>query len=387
VIASGLNNALRDLGDRVFLVTSYGQWTYSDTHRHAHQLAGILRALDAQRIACFLPDSPELIAFVLAAAISGKSLALLNWDYTQQQVEVLVSELGIELLVLDEELSGDLRCQQISLDKLLELAQGSQGRHTDCEEIDAEILMFTTGTTENPKCVRYRWSDLLEQVGSHQPLDDERWLMAYKLNHFAGVQMLAHILSNCSTLVLAESTRVTDAVAAIDSLAVTHVSSTPTFWRFALAVLADSRQLPTLRHITLGSEPVSTDLLQQLAAQFPTARIVHIYALTEAGSCISVSDGKPGLPMSILERPTDAPVQFRIFEEELQVKTRHGMCGYLGEPGKKPGTGGGWFATGDLVRVEGHRILFVGRRSETIKWAVSKFIRWKWRTPSLPCPE
>jgi acyl-CoA synthetase (AMP-forming)/AMP-acid ligase II len=127
-----------------------------------------------------------------------------------------------------------------------------------------------------------------------------------------------------------------------------------------------TQHLPTLRQITLGSEPVSAELLDELAHLFPAARIVHIYALTEAGSCISVSDGKAGLPASILARPADAAVQFKIFEDELQVKTAHGMRQYLNPGQGEPQDAQGWLSTGDLVRVERDRIYFVGRRSETI---------------------
>jgi acyl-CoA synthetase (AMP-forming)/AMP-acid ligase II len=305
---------------------------------------------------------------MLAAAVAGKSLTVLNEDYTQQQVKALVTELQIDLLVLREPLTGELPCLQLRPLELQGLDSKSLSPTDDSffEEIDAELLILTSGTTEKPKCVRYRWSDLIGQVGHQRSLDDDRWLLAYKLNHFAGVQLVAHVLNNSSTLVLAASTQVVDAIAAMASLGVTHISSTPTFWRFALAQFEDSKALPRLRHVTLGSEPVSADLLQRLAALFPTARISHIYALTEAGSCISVSDGRPGLPISVLERPTDAPVQFRIVKGELQVKTRHGMRGYTMQADEMSWGRNGWFITGDLVRVQGDRILFVGRKSETI---------------------
>jgi acyl-CoA synthetase (AMP-forming)/AMP-acid ligase II len=88
--------------------------------------------------------------------------------------------------------------------------------------------------------------------------------------------------------------------------------------------------------------------------------------LTEAGSCISFSDGKAGLPESILTRSANAAVQFRICDDELQVKTAHGMRQYLNPGEANPRDAQGWLSTGDLVRVEHDRIYFVGRRSETI---------------------
>jgi len=204
----------------------------------------------------------------------------------------------------------------------------------------------------------------MAQVTLKPAIDDERWLLAYRLNHFAGVQMIAHVVANAATLVIPDSTAVADALAAMGRYRVTHVSSTPTFWRYALTRLQDQAAGLSLRHITLGSEAASADLLDKLHALFPAARIVQIYASTEAGSCVSVADMKPGLPVSVLERAADAAVQFRIVDDELHVRAANGMQGYLGDGGTE--SDDGWRSSGDLVRVENGRILFVGRRNETI---------------------
>ncbi|MEP5567770.1 MAG: class I adenylate-forming enzyme family protein [Halioglobus sp.] len=366
MIASRLNTALQHTDQRPFLITSEIRWNYAQTHEAARQLALTLSQSGASRIACQLPDSAELVLLILAAAVAGLPLAIMNRDYSEEQIKELTSELDIDLLYIDAPLNNNLSCQQLTMPAASSYDFAEDVKCSKLPELDAELLIFTSGTTGKPRCVRYRWSDLLAQVRDRRSLDNERWLLAYKLNHFAGVQMLAHILSSQSCLVLADSTRVADAVTAMVSQKVSHVSSTPTFWRFALAILSREQKLPNLKHITLGSEPVSAHLLDQLGALFPLARIVHIYALTEAGSCVSVSDGKAGLPASILRRPDHATVQFRIVEDKLQVKTQHGMLGYLKAPGSKPRTADGWLMTGDLVKVEQDRILFMGRESEVI---------------------
>ncbi len=366
MIASRLNTALQHNGQRPFLITSQIQWSYAQTHQAARQLALTLSESGATRIACHLPDSAELVLLTLAAAVAGLPLAIMSRDYCEEQVGTLCSELDIDLLINETPLQNHVCSRQLTLPKSSSYEFSKDLEDVKFLELDAELLIFTSGTTGRPRCVRYLWSDLLAQVGDRLAPDDERWLLAYKLNHFAGIQMLAHILSSQSCLVLADSTRVTDAVTMMVSHQVSHVSSTPTFWRFALALLARERQLPQLRHITLGSEPVSEHLLEQLGTLFPSARIVHIYALTEAGSCISVSDGKAGLPASILRRSEQAAVRFRIVEDKLQVKTQHGMLGYRNAPITEPRTVDGWLATGDLVKIEQDRILFMGRESEII---------------------
>ena len=366
MIAKALRDKLDHCGDSPFLISPAGQWSYAQTHYRVLQLANALQQHDAKRLACYLTDSPELIAIVLAAAQLGIPMLLLNRDFNEQQVTQQLARLDIELLIREQPVPGSGDCRQLSLTELLQQAQQTSADVSTPPASDSELQLLTSGTTDLPKCVSYRWSDLLAQVGKHDPVADERWLLAYKLNHFAGIQMLAHILVNGSTLVLAGTSKVADAVAAMSKFTITHVSSTPTFWRFAQALLAGTGTLPRLQQITLGSEPIPGMLLEQLAALFPAARIVHIYALTEAGSCVAVSDGKPGLPLSVLERPANAAVRIRIVEEELQVMTRHGMSGYLLEGDRHPSTADGWFATGDLVNIKDQRIVFMGRQSDTI---------------------
>ena len=366
MIASRLNAALQKNAQRPFLITSKIQWNYAQAHQATGQLVLTLRESGARRLACYLPDSPELVLLVIAAASAGLPLAIMNRDYNHEQVSALTAELDIDLLFTDTSLPASLSCRQLAMPAADSCITTQDAALVELPELDAELLIFTSGTTGQPRCVRYQWSDLLAQVSNRPSQDDERWLLAYKLNHFAGIQMLAHILSSQGCLVLADSTRVADAVTTMISRKVSHVSSTPTFWRFALALMAREKDLPPLRHITLGSEPVSEHLLGQLAALFPLARIVHIYALTEAGSCISVSDGKAGLPASILQRPDDAAVQFRIVDDKLQVKTHHGMLGYRNAPDSQPRGKDGWLATGDLVKIEQDRIVFMGRESEVI---------------------
>jgi acyl-CoA synthetase (AMP-forming)/AMP-acid ligase II len=144
---------------------------------------------------------------------------------------------------------------------------------------------------------------------------------------------------------------------------VTHASATPTFWRLLVGWLTPqtAQEIP-LRQITLGGEAASGSLLERLRDLFPQAKITHIYAGTEFGSAIAVSDGRPGLPESVLEHSDGASVEMRIVAGELQVRSDAGMLGYHGaedEPSR-------WHSTGDLVEIRDGRIHFVGRTTEVI---------------------
>ena len=63
------------------------------------------------------------------------------------------------------------------------------------EPDERPLMILTTGTSGTPKGVRHDWSRLLRAVSA--PPDKEhggRWLLAYNLNQFAGIQVLLHAL-------------------------------------------------------------------------------------------------------------------------------------------------------------------------------------------------
>ena len=80
---------------------------------------------------------------------------------------------------------------------------------------------------------------------------------------------------------------------------VNAMSATPTLWRKIL--MSDASRSLALRSITLGGEIADQQVLSTLASTYPSARIRHIYASTEAGTGFSVTDGKAGFPVSFLE--------------------------------------------------------------------------------------
>ncbi len=125
------------------------------------------------------------------------------------------------------------------------------------------------------------------------------------------------------------------------------------------------RPVPS-EQITLGGEIATQDVLDGLRQVFPGARVVHVYGLTETGRLFSVTDGREGFPVRFLEESPRPGVEMRIDGGELQARSsRAAMLGYDGQATLRDQSQG-WFATGDLVEVEGDRVLFRGRNSDVI---------------------
>ena len=224
--------------------------------------------------------------------------------------------------------------------------------------------MQTTGTTGTPRGVRHDWSRLLRGTARIKPEPGHRWLLAYGIHQFAGLQIMLHVFAAGATLVAPAPRRPREGLRAMRELGVTHASATPTFWRFVLAEMrGDGGPVPVLQQITLGGEAIPGPLLGDLEKTFPDARISQVYAASEFGSTGSMRDRRAGLSAEVLDRGDDADVAMKIVDGELWIRSRTGMLGYYGEPPVDPDA---WRPTGDLVELDGDRIHFLGRSSEII---------------------
>src|SRR5262249_52316238 len=135
---------------------------------------------------------------------------------------------------------------------------------------DAQVIILTTGTTGEPKGVLYRWPDLAAQIQVRDSHANSRFLLAYPLNHFAGMQMLLHTLCNGATLVIANSLEMADVLAVMQRHGVDRMSATATFWRFFASYCGGKTpEGVKLRSITLGGEACTSALLTQLEQMFP----------------------------------------------------------------------------------------------------------------------
>lgn len=233
------------------------------------------------------------------------------------------------------------------------------------------VHIMTSGTTGAPKIARHSLDALLGRV-SHGTLFGGSWLLTYPPSTFAGIQVLLTAVSSGSTLVAFRAQSVPQMAEAIARYAVTHSSATPTFWRAALMVLPGLSEVSSLRQITIGGEIVDQVLLDQLARTFPNARIIHIYASTEAGALFSVKDGRAGFPAEWLSTKIDG-VELRTQGGLLEVRSPRRMQSYVSAHAS-PCTEDGWLSTGDLVEVRGDRVYFSGRKDNIINVGGAKVL-------------
>ena len=344
---------------REAIVTHDSSVTYAELVGRADAVAAALRREGVQRFAVVEDEAAPVVA-LLAGASSARAEACLYPPADAAELAELFRRFDHDVVVTARD--------DVDAPRVVRPGEWTDG----AAEADAgpapdavrPHLVQTTGTTGVPRGVRHDWNRLLRSTARIKPEPGHRWLLAYGLHQFAGLQILLHVFAAGATLVAPAPRRPREGLRAMRELAVTHASATPTFWRFVLAEMrADGGPVPALRQITLGGEAIPGPLLDDLARVFPDANVSQVYAASEFGSTGSVRDRRAGLSTEVLERGDDADVAMKIVDGELWVRSRIGMLGYYGEEPVDPDA---WRPTGDLVEVVGDRIHFLGRSSDII---------------------
>ncbi|MDT4945784.1 MAG: hypothetical protein QOH14_2517 [Pseudonocardiales bacterium] len=357
---------------RPAIVTDEYTATYGELLARAEAIAAGLTERRIARFAVLDHDAATVVALLAGASLAGAEACQYAPTGDPAAVAALAERFDHTVLVSTDIVSTDIvttdgrTAAEIggSLEVITPAALAGIGAPPAEPPGERPLLILTTGTTGTPRGVRHDWHRVLSAASRIKPAVEERWLLAYGLHQFAGLQILMHVLAAGATLVAPAPRRPREGLAAMRTHRVDHASATPTYWRFLLAELrADGGPVPALEQITLGGEAVPAPLLDELAATFGSANISQVYAASEFGSSGSVRDGRNGLSLDVLERGDDADVAMKVVDGEMWVRSRIGMLGYYGE---QPVDADGWRPTGDLVEITADRILFRGRTSEVI---------------------
>lgn len=350
--------------DQTAVITPEGSSSYGELLEDAHRVAAALRHRGITRFALVEPDVGWVIRILAGAALVGAEPCQYQADSAVADLEEAAAVLGHTAVVTRRDDLG-AAFEVIGPDELTKDAPGRVPPVSDTQP----LVIRTTGTTGLPKAARHDWQTLARTVAAVRPSPDQRWLLAYGPHQFAGIQMLLHVVASQSTLVAPFPRQPRDGLDALLTDQVTCVSATPTYWRFLLAEARGRKvELPSLRQVTLGGEASSADLLHDLGAAFPEARVSQVYASTEFGSMTSVTDGLPGIGVEALFSETNPTSNLRFQDGQLWVRGGAGMLGYVGDAEVGPAGVGtdDWRPTGDLAEIVDGRLLFRGRDSEVI---------------------
>ena len=128
---------------------------------------------------------------------------------------------------------------------------------------EGSVTILTSGTSGKPKAATHTWATLARPVRLDHSACPQRWLLTYRPQLYAGLQVVLQCWGNLGTLVVpAPDASPNQTAQLLRDAAVQCCSATPSYWR-RLVLFADRNLLRAapLEQITLGGEVVDQQLL------------------------------------------------------------------------------------------------------------------------------
>ncbi|MBI4545926.1 MAG: AMP-binding protein [Gemmatimonadetes bacterium] len=417
-VAQALEARAAEAPDRLFLIYGERRLTYAQVEARASALAAALHELGIEqgdRVALALPNWPEFVVSMFAAAKLGAIIVPLNPRFTVAELQYMLRhseaaavisaetfhgtdylelfegflttlpDLQYLITVGEAELWYDDRIYQFE-----DLLSSGAGRSVPAVAVDpAEDLfaiLYTSGTMGKPKGVALTHRNVLltaaQTVEAIGLVPEDVVFGVTTVFHVFGLGPgILGTLTAGAVLVLQEQFQPAEALDLIEQHGVTVHYGVPTVFITELREPGrPSRRLSSLRAGVVAGAPVSDELVQRIRVEL-CPNLLVAYSLTETASTVAIT--RPGDPepkqIFTVGRPLPG-TEVRVLDldgtvlpaeslGEIAVRGPGVMKGYYRQPGETAQAfdADGYFMTGDLGIVDEEGFVhIVGRRKELI---------------------
>jgi fatty-acyl-CoA synthase len=396
-LAMLLEMAADGLGDRILLGSSDGGLTASELAVQARRLGSQLAQRSGERIGLVDLNSEAVPLLLFGCALAGKPFVPINYRLTDDQLRAIVSRTAPATIVVGEGIAERLGTiegiELITRKELLAMAQDDRSPEASepaGDPDDIAVLLFTSGTTGEPKAAVLRHRNLASYILSTVEFagasEDEAAIVSVPPYHIAGISAVLSATYAGRRVVQLEAFESQLWVEKVRKEAVTHAMVVPTMLSRILDVIeADGKGLPSLRNLSYGGGPMPITVIQRAMALLPGASFVNAYGLTETSSTIALlspddhrdafaSDdpairarlGSVGRPLPSIEvsiRDQDGVPVGTGERGEIWVRGEQVSGEYLGKQGTAEA---GWFPTRDAGHMDEGGYLFVQGRLDDV---------------------
>ncbi len=357
--------------------------------------SGVIAASNAKHVAYVGTGGAALPALIFAAARAGVAFTPINYRLSADGIRALIERLPEPLVIVDDryrDMLGAASPRLMTTDEFLTAARGAESATELLAFPDPEsvaIVLFTSGTTSQPKAVELSHNNLTSYVMGTVEFDsaepDDAALICVPPYHIAGVGAALSNLYAGRKMVYLPTFDPHEWVRLVNAEKVTTATVVPTMLDRIVAVLeSDGHELPSLRNLAYGGSKVGLPLVRRALQLLPQVGFVNAYGLTETSSTIAVlgpddhreahsaSEAHVAKRLGSVGRPVPG-IEVQIRDEDGKV-CGPGESGELfvrGEQvsGRYTGIGSvldddGWFPTRDVALLDRDGYLFISGRSD-----------------------
>ena len=353
---SWLTIRLRGHADKPALAGPWGVRTYAELLALVDKASAALRQLALDQPTAFAivgEHGPASVAWLLALGDAGHIVAPLAGGAAEHPPKLARIHAQWVVSTHGDDYSLLPRVDEPSAHPLFERLR-AQGR--------AGLVLFSSGTSGRPKAMVHDLAALLSAYEARHP-SRLPVLALLGFDHIGGLNTLFGCLASGSLLVVPSDRSPGEVAAAMARHRVAVLPASPTFLGLLLASGEHRRHdLSALRLISYGTEPMSEALLARAREAFPGVRFLQTFGTSETGIARTESPD----PASTFVRFDDPALEWKVVADELWLRSRTQIIGYLGGEGDRF-TDDGWFRTGDKVESGPNGTLrVIGRFGEMI---------------------
>jgi acyl-CoA synthetase (AMP-forming)/AMP-acid ligase II len=378
--------------DRTAVVSGEIRLTTQELSDLADGGAGVITESGAQHVAYVGLGGAMLPALIFASARAGLAFTPINYRLSAEGIQTLIERLPEPLVIVDgryRDMLGDSSKRVMVSDDFLTAARTTEPAAEFADPESVAIVLFTSGTTSQPKAVELSHNNLTSYVTGTVEFDSagdqDAALICVPPYHIAGVGAALSNLYAGRKMVYLPNFDANEWVRLINAEHVTTATLVPTMLDRVVTVLeAGGHELTSLRNLAYGGSKVGLPLVRRALELLPAVGFVNAYGLTETSSTIAVLTpddhraAQSAADVTVVKRlgSVGRPVP----GIELEIRDDQGKVLAAGETGelfvrgeqvsgRYTGIGSvldenGWFPTKDIAMLDDEGFLFIGGRSD-----------------------
>jgi fatty-acyl-CoA synthase len=353
------------------------------------------------RVMILMLNRPEFIESVLAANMLGAIAVPVNFRFAAAEVAFLIEDCQARVMITEPVLSAvasEVRGIAPVLGTIIVAGGATEDGLHGYEELISEpgdphqpvdipndspaLIMYTSGTTGRPKGAVLTHANLTAETmttlytGMAGP--DDTGFVGVPLFHIAGIGILFPAIW-LGTPTVIHPVGGFDAGQLLDVLAteqVTNLFLVPSQWQTVCAEQQANPREVRLRVMSWGAAPASDTLLRQMSETFPGTLILALFGQTEMSPVTTVLFGDEALKKRGSVGKVIPTVAARVVDEnmndvpvgevgEIVYRAPTLMSGYWNNAAATAEAfAGGWFHSGDLVRMDADGYVWVVDRKK-----------------------
>jgi fatty-acyl-CoA synthase len=379
-------------------------FTWADLRHRVAAMAGALSrrgVRSGDRVMILMLNRTEFVESVLAANMIGAIAVPINFRLTPPEIAFLVEDCQARVMITESVLApvaagarnvtsvlssivvaGDAGEDGLLGYEDLVNESGDAAQLVDVPTDSPALIMYTSGTTGRPKGAVLTHANLAGQtmanIFTHGVDAHDVGFIGVPFFHIAGIgNLLTGLLMGLPTVI--HPLGAFDPGHLLDVLAaekVTGIFLVPAQWQAVCSAQQANPREVKLRVISWGAAPASDTLLRQMAESFPGAQILAAFGQTEMSPVTCMLLGEDAIRKLGSVGKVIPTVTARVVDEdmndvpigevgEIVYRAPTLMSGYWNNPeATAEAFAGGWFHSGDLVRMDEEGYVWVVDRKK-----------------------